>query len=155
LEIAQGVDGLAVDAHLEVEVRAGAVSRASDVADHVALVHLLAAGDRDRALVTVGGREVAAVVDHDEVAVAGFPAAVDDRPARGGPDRGAIADADVDALVHAPPAPAERARDRAVDRPDQAGRGGSRGRASRLPVRLRRLDPRGQGCARTLQRIDL
>ena len=90
----------------------------------------------------VRGCEVAAVVDHDEVAVARFPAAVDDRAAGGGVDRRAVADADVDPLVHAPPAPAERARDRALNRPDQPRR---RRRLRRRPLsRLGGADPRGE-----------
>ena len=78
LEVAERVDGRAVDPDLEVEMGPRAVPGAADVSDHLALAHLLAAGDRDRALVPVGRREVAAVVDHDEVAVARLPAAVDD-----------------------------------------------------------------------------
>src|SRR5205085_1533037 len=124
LEIAEGIYGIAVDSHLEVEVGARAVACAADIADDVALGDLLAARDRDRALVAVGGCEIASVVDDDEVAVAGFPPAVDDRAGGGGMDRGPRARSDVDALVHASPAPAERARDRPADRPDQArGRG--------------------------------
>ena len=37
LEVAERVHGLAVDAHLEVEVGAEAVAGAADVADHLAL----------------------------------------------------------------------------------------------------------------------
>ena len=40
LEVAERVDRVAVDADLEVEVRAGAVAGAADVADHLALAHL-------------------------------------------------------------------------------------------------------------------
>ena len=68
-------------------------------------------------------------------------------------DRRAVADADVDPLVHAPPAPAERARDRAGDRPDQAGRRRRRGRTR--CCRLRGADLRGERGARRLQRVDL
>ena len=46
LEVAERVDGVAVDAHLEVEVRPEAVAGAADVADHLALAHLLAAARR-------------------------------------------------------------------------------------------------------------
>ena len=81
------------------------------------------------------------MVDDDEVAVAAHPAGVDDRART---PRRAIGvpygDADVDALVHAAPAPAEAARDRAVDRPDEpARRGALTGRA-----RLRGADLRGE-----------
>ena len=51
------------------------------------------------------------MVDHDEVPVARFPAAVDDRAGRGGVDRRAVARRRCRCLVHAAPAPAERARD--------------------------------------------
>ena len=67
-----------------------------------------------------------------------------------------VADADVDPLVHAAPAPAERARDRAVHRPDQAGGRRRRGRAARPGG-----SPARRGCARAiasarrLQRVDL
>src|SRR5205085_12420674 len=120
---------------LEVQVRAEAVTRAADVADYVALPDLLAARRCDRALVGVRGREAVAVVDHDEVAVALLPAAVDDRARGRGADRRAVRDADVDPLVHPAPAPAERTRDGAVDGPDQPARGGRprRGAAGRLP----------------------
>src|SRR5258705_12965421 len=119
LEVAERIDGRAVDPNFEMKVRAGAVTGAADVADHVALGDLLAARDGDRALMAVGGRKVAAVVDHDEVAVSRLPTAVDDRARRRGLDRRAHSDSDVDPLMHAPPAPAERARDRAVHPPDQ------------------------------------
>src|SRR5689334_15239226 len=111
LEVAERVDRVAADPDLEVQVRAEAVAGAPDVADRLALRDLLAAADGDRRLVAVGGRQAAAVVDDHEVPVPALPAAVDDRPGGGGVDGRAVADADVDALVHAAPAPAERARD--------------------------------------------
>src|SRR5262245_14392021 len=130
LEVAEGIDGRAVDAHLEMEMRAEGVPGGADLAEHFALADLLAVRDVDPLLVPVGRRDAAAVVDDHEVAVAAHPAGVDDRAARGCPDRCPGADTDVDALVHAAPAIAERARDRPVDRPDEAarrGRTGSRG----------------------------
>src|SRR5262249_39119701 len=122
LQVPERVDGRAVDPHLEVQVRAEAVPGAADVPDHVALVHVLAAGDGDRALGAICGREVAAVVDHRQVAVTRLPAAVDDRAARRGVNRRPIAHADVDSLVHPAPAPPERARDRPAHGPDEPGR---------------------------------
>src|SRR5262245_333202 len=77
-EVPQRIHGRAVDPDLEVQVWAEAVPRAAHVADHVALAYALAAADRDRRLVAVGGRDPAPVVDRDEVAVAAHPAAVDD-----------------------------------------------------------------------------
>src|SRR5581483_12335931 len=87
LEVAERVDGAAVDPHLEMEVRPEAVPGAADVADRLALAHVLAARDGDLRLVAVGSGEVAAVVDHDEVAVAALPPAVDDGAGGGGGDR--------------------------------------------------------------------
>ena len=85
-----------------------------------ALRDLLADGDGDPRLVAVGGREAAAVVDHDEVAVAAEPAGVDHGAGRGRGDRRAVRGTEVDPLVHPAPAPAERARDRRAHRPDRA-----------------------------------
>lgn len=62
LEVAERVDGLAVDADFEVEVGAGAEAGAADVTDHLALADVLADGDGDLRLVGVGGGETAAVV---------------------------------------------------------------------------------------------
>src|SRR6266536_34514 len=130
LEVAERVDGDAVDPDLEMEVRAGAEAGAADVADHLALRDVLAAGDRDARLVAVRRGEAAAVVDHHEVAVAGLPAAVDDAAGSGGVDRRAVWDADVDAGMEPAPAGAERARDRAAHGPDEPARArrGRRGR---------------------------
>src|SRR4029450_13613124 len=89
----------------EVEVRPEAVAGAAPIADRLALRDDLADGDGDARLVAVGGRDPAAVVDRDEVSVAGHPARVDDTPRGCRPDRGAVADPHVDALVHPPPPP--------------------------------------------------
>src|SRR4051812_14192626 len=107
LEVAERIDRGAVDAHLEVEVRAEAVPGAADVADYLPLGDLGAVPDREARLVAVRSREAAAVVDDDQVAVAALPASRDDRAGGGGADRRPVADADVDALVHPSPAPAE------------------------------------------------
>ena len=91
------------------------------------------------------------MVDHDEIAVARLPAAVDDRPGCCRMDRRAVADADVDALVHPAPAPAERAGDRPGDGPDQSGRR----RRPHWRVALGGADRHGERLARRLERVDL
>src|SRR5215211_5858468 len=119
LQVTQWIYGRAADPHLEVDVRAEAVARAADVPDRLALRHG-AAADREARLVGIGRRQPAAVVDDDQVAVAAHPAGVDDDAGRGRGDRSPIPDGDVDSLVHAAPAPPERAHDGSADRPDQA-----------------------------------
>src|SRR4051794_2578518 len=74
LEVAHRVDGHAVDARLEVDVRPEAVARAVRVADHLALRDALADRDDDPLLVPVARREPAAVADAGVVAVAADPA---------------------------------------------------------------------------------
>src|SRR5207248_5776278 len=107
-EITERIHGRAVEAHLEVDVRACAEAGAAAVADHLALGDLLAAGGRDPRLMAVQRGDPAAVVDHHEVAVAGHPAAPEDLAGRRGVDRGAGRDADVDTGMERPPAHAER-----------------------------------------------
>src|SRR5918992_228574 len=70
----------------------------------------------------IAGREAAAVVDAGVVAIAADPAGDHDRAGGRGANRRPGGDGDVDALVHAPPAPAEARDDRSVDRPDQTAR---------------------------------
>ena len=53
-----------------MEVGAGRVAGVADVADDVALVDVLALAGGEARLVGVQGREAAAVVDDDDVAVA-------------------------------------------------------------------------------------
>src|SRR5205807_5328074 len=88
LQIPKRIDGRAVDPNLEMQMRAEAVPRAPDVADHLALRDA-AATDGERRLVRVRRRETAAVVDDREVPVAAHPAGEDDGTARrrgnGGP----------------------------------------------------------------------
>src|SRR5881227_4407587 len=67
LQVAERVDGRAVHAHLEVQVRPEAVARAADVADRLALRDGGAVRDGDRRLVRIRGGKPVAVVDHDEV----------------------------------------------------------------------------------------
>src|SRR3954452_24634150 len=74
LQVAHGVDRRAVDARLEVHVRAEAVARAARRADDLALRDALADGDADARLVPVTGRQAAAVADAGVVAVAADPA---------------------------------------------------------------------------------
>src|SRR3954469_4690129 len=107
LEVPQRIDRVAVDSHLEVEVRPGGVAGGADVADYLALGDLLAAADGDARLVAVCRRDPAAVVDHREVAVALHPAAVDDDAGRGRMDGRSGRRAEVDALVDRAPAGAE------------------------------------------------
>src|SRR6267143_454287 len=59
----------APDARLEVEVRAGRVARAADVADHLSLAHG-AARDREATLVRIEGAEATGVRDDHDIAVA-------------------------------------------------------------------------------------
>ena len=58
LEVAHGVDRRAVDAHLEVHVRAEAVARAVGVADHLALTDRRAVRGREARLMRVAGGEL-------------------------------------------------------------------------------------------------
>src|SRR5947208_14115257 len=103
-EEAHRVLGCSVDPRLEVQVRPGGVAGRTHVADDLALRYRLAVDGAEAALVGVRGREAAAVVDHDDVAVTVHPARVDHGPALGGADRRAGPGRDVDALVHAAPA---------------------------------------------------
>src|SRR3954453_17708021 len=124
---------------------------AADVADRLALRDDLADRDGEARLVAVRGRDPAAVVDRDEVAVARPPTRVDEARGGGGMDRRAVADADVDPFVHPTPAPTEWTRHRPVHRPDEAG-GRRRRVAGRVAIRrLGRADLRGERGARLLQ----
>src|SRR5207253_10369631 len=90
LEVAERVGGGAVDPHLEVEVRAGAVAGVAGVADQVALADLGADGGGEARLEGVAGGEPAAVVDAGVVAVtAAFVLGLleDHGPVGGGADR--------------------------------------------------------------------
>src|SRR5919112_4245958 len=87
LEVAHGVHGRAVDARLEVHVRAEAVARTARGADDLALGDALADGDPDARLVPVTRREAAAVADAGVVAVAADPAGDEDLARLRGVDR--------------------------------------------------------------------
>src|SRR5205814_1735013 len=90
LQVTQGVDGVPVDPHLEMEVGPEAVARAADVTDHLALRHVLAGRDRVRRLVCVAGRHPAAMIDAGVVAVAAGPGGQHDGPRSGSVDRSAV-----------------------------------------------------------------
>ena len=73
-EVEQRVDGHAVDAHLEVEVRAGRVPRRADERDGLALAHRLPDATRGSRKRARRRGEPVPVVDHDEVPVSAEPA---------------------------------------------------------------------------------
>src|SRR4051794_22508286 len=104
-----------------MQMAARRMSRGADGADRLPLRDR-APADVDRRLVAVGGGHASTVVDDREVSVAVHPAGVDDRPRRSRADRGPARGPDVDAFVHAAPAPPEAARDRAAHGPDEATR---------------------------------
>src|SRR4051794_11450234 len=123
-KVVQRVRDRPVDAHLEVQVRTEAATGAARQADDLALADPLAQRDAERRLVRVAGGHRAGVLDAGEVAVAArgrLGLLQRNAPRRGGADRGAGGDADVDAGVAGLPgaALAELRGDRAVDRPDQ------------------------------------
>src|SRR5436309_7225570 len=76
-EVAQRVHDRAVDAHLEVQVRAEAETGAAGQADDLALADVLADARLDRRLVPVARRHHCGVLDAGVVAVAAFPAGDD------------------------------------------------------------------------------
>src|SRR5919197_2724242 len=65
---------LAADAHLEVQVRAGAVAQRPDQPDQLAGLDPLADPDQHLLLVAVHGHVAVRVLDHDRVAVPGLRA---------------------------------------------------------------------------------
>src|SRR5690348_5959417 len=92
----------AVDAEFVMQVRSGRQSGHADETDRLTLVHALADALVGEARhMAVGGADVLVVLDDDEVAVAGFPAAEHDRAVAGGVDRGTGRRGVVDALVRA------------------------------------------------------
>src|ERR671924_2413556 len=145
LQISEWVHGRAVHPDLEVNVRAEAVPGAPDVTDHLALRDGPAA-DREARLVSVRGREPAAVVDDDQVPIPAHPARIDDAPCSSGVDGRAVAGSDVDPLVHPAPAHPEAAHDRSADRPDETARrhGAVHGARVGRRRRLRRVDSGGE-----------
>src|SRR4051812_10038137 len=133
-----------------------AAAGAPNVADHLALFDLCAHRRAEPRLVRVTRRQRARVLDAGEVPVAArgrLALHEHDLAVRGGADRRAGRDADVDARVAGLPGArlAERRRDRTVDRPDQPARarldraGGDRPRVARelgLDLRLLLLQRR-------------
>src|SRR5262249_19503155 len=118
LEVAEGVDRLAVHAHLEGQVGAEAIAGAPDGADPLALRHVASRAHGDRGLVAVRSRKAVPVVDDREISIAALPTGEDDGSGGCGPDRRSGGHADVDprmeravAVAQAPRS--ERARDRA------------------------------------------
>src|SRR4051794_36066373 len=123
-QVIKRVHDRAVDARLEVQVRAEAAAGAAGVADDLALGDVRADARGEARLVRVTRRERPGVLDAGEVAVAaarGLGLHERDRARRGGADRGAARHADVDARVAGLPGArlAEGRGDRAVDGPDQ------------------------------------
>src|SRR5215212_9663987 len=118
LQVAHGIDGRPVDAHLEVHVRPEAMSGAADSPDHLALLDALPDAHPDRGLVAVTGGDAAPMLDAGVVAVAADPARDRNSAPRRGPDRCAARHGDVDAGVQPAPAHPKAGHDRAADRPD-------------------------------------
>ncbi len=133
-----------------MEVGAGAVAGAADLADHVADVDVGALGGVDRGEVGVTGADAVGVLDADEVAVAAaVEAGLGDGSALGGADGGAGRGGDVLAGVHVAGARlAVGAGDGAADgRGDLAGAAAT-GRLSRRGRRGGRERLGGRGAVR-------
>src|SRR5688572_28467053 len=110
LEVAHGVHGAPVDAHLEVQVRTRGVARVARLGDDLPLRDVLPDADADRRQVGVTGRHRPAVLDADVVAVAAHRPGDRDAAAVGGADRRADRDPEIHALmVRAPDAAGTRA----------------------------------------------
>ena len=129
LQIGQGVDGRAVDPHLEVTVGAGGAACAARLGDLLSLVNLLTGGNQQRGVMGIVGLGAVVVGDDDQLAVGSLPAGEGDSTAVSGIDGSAVGGTDVDAGVVAVAAEdiaaAEVRGDAAVDGPGvSAGRGG-------------------------------
>jgi hypothetical protein len=98
--LAERIDRDAVAMDLEMKVRAGGEAGRADLADHLAAMHALAHPGQDPAHMAVIGLGAAAMVDRDHVAVPPVPAGELDPAVGDGDDLGAVAGAQVDALVH-------------------------------------------------------
>src|SRR5215218_10733396 len=68
------IDGVAIDARLVVQVRAGRAPGGADLADHLADTDGLSLRDIDRRQMAVARRKPIAVIDLDHLAVAAAPA---------------------------------------------------------------------------------
>ena len=99
---AHRIDEASVDADFVVDMRAGREAGRADEADHLALADARAlfeiAGERGH--VAVGGLVAVVVAEHDELAVARFPAGLFDDAVAGGEDRRAGRGRPVHAGVH-------------------------------------------------------
>ena len=142
-----------------MQVRPGAVSRAADVAEQLAGLHARAPPRGEAGQMRVAGREAAGVGDADDVPVAALLTGEADRAAGGRLDRAAGRRGDVDALVHAAPARAERRADGPAHRRTKPGRAAAHRHVAgrHTPRRARRpltLDCRllGRAVDRRLQR---
>src|SRR5450759_1448582 len=82
-------------------MRAGREPGASDIADDVSGVDVLALAHQDLGLVAIQRGHAPTVVDHGGVAVAPHPAGADNRPGATGVDRIAITGVEVDARMAA------------------------------------------------------
>src|SRR4051812_7535277 len=96
LEIVHRVDRLPENTDLEVQVRARGQAGGTDCGDRVAGVDVVADADVQRRRVPVQRRELAAVIDHDTVAVTAARARPHDPPGRGRVDRVAVTGVEVD-----------------------------------------------------------
>src|SRR5690606_31770282 len=91
------IDRAIVDAHLEVEVRAGRAAGAADRADHLAGSDALADARAPRRHMRVAGHHAVAVADLDDLAVPRLGADERDLAVGGGVDRRARAAAKIEA----------------------------------------------------------
>ena len=100
----QRIDEARIDQHLVVKVRAGGEAGRADIADDLALAHLLAGGDAlaEAQHVAVGGVIAVGMADAHVVAVLALAARLLDDAAAGGEDGRAGRGGPVDAGVHAP-----------------------------------------------------
>src|SRR5262249_49504184 len=99
-----GVDSLAIDTGLVVQVRAGRAAGRADLADDLADLHVLTDLDQDRREVAVARREAVAVIDLDHATVATRPSGRRHRAVRGDAHRIAGRRAEIEAGVHGGPA---------------------------------------------------
>ena len=98
-EVAQGVDGAVLIAHLKVAVGAGGPPRGTHGGDGLALGDRLAYGDQQLGAVGVVGLEAVGVGEDDQVAIGSPFPGEDHRAVGGGVDGGALGSGDVDAPV--------------------------------------------------------
>ena len=90
---------IAIRTHLEMAVRSRGVARRSRLCDELSLLHRLTDADDDAAVVSVERCEIAAVVNHDSVAVAVEPSCHRHRSRRCGDDIVALVRIKIDARM--------------------------------------------------------